>query len=108
MEPCTSTLLCFGTQGSALAHSRASPWEKEHAYAAGCRADCVLGDIVYPGDGDFLALPRRTTAQRAVVTDVPLTLREGQTILGVMETRESMCFCIGKSEEHVHDEEDTI
>jgi hypothetical protein len=35
------------------------------------------------------------------------TLREGQTILGVMDTPEMMCFCIGKSEEHVHQEEDT-
>ena len=34
-------------------------------------------------------------------------LREGQTILGVMDTPEMMCFCIGKSEEHVHLEEDT-
>jgi hypothetical protein len=35
------------------------------------------------------------------------TLREGQTILGVMDTPEMMCFCIGKSEEHVHQEEET-
>ncbi len=35
------------------------------------------------------------------------TLREGQTILGVMDTPELMCFCLGKSEEHVHQEEDT-
>ena len=35
------------------------------------------------------------------------TLREGQTILGVMDTPEMMCFCIGKSEDHVHQEEDT-
>jgi hypothetical protein len=35
------------------------------------------------------------------------TLREGQTILGVMDTLEMMCFCIGTSEEHVHQEEDT-
>jgi len=41
-------------------------------------------------------------------TAVPLTLRAGQTILGVMETREMRCFCIGKMEEHVHDEEDTV
>jgi hypothetical protein len=31
------------------------------------------------------------------------TLREGQTILGVMDTPEMMCFCIGKSEKHVHE-----
>ena len=30
------------------------------------------------------------------------SVREGQTILGVMDTPEMMCFCIGKSEEHVH------
>jgi hypothetical protein len=42
-----------------------------------------------------------------VVTDVPLTLRAGQTILGVMETRERMCFRMGQMEEQVHEEEDT-
>ena len=36
------------------------------------------------------------------------TLREGQTILGVMDTLEMMCFCIGTIEKHVHDEEDTV
>jgi hypothetical protein len=36
-----------------------------------------------------------------------LSLRDGQTILGVMDTPEMMCFCVGKSEEHVHQEEDT-
>ncbi len=40
-------------------------------------------------------------------TEVPWTLRAGQTILGVMETSEMRCFCLGKMEEHVHDEEDT-
>ena len=35
------------------------------------------------------------------------TLREGQTILGVMDTPEMMCFCLGTSEEHVHQEEET-
>jgi hypothetical protein len=34
-------------------------------------------------------------------------LREGQTILGVMDTPEMMCFCIGTSEEYVHQKEDT-
>ena len=34
-------------------------------------------------------------------------LREGQTILGVMDTPEMMCFCIGKSDDHVHQKEDT-
>jgi hypothetical protein len=36
-----------------------------------------------------------------------LTLRAGQTILGVMDTPEMMCFCLGKSEEPVQQEEDT-
>ena len=35
------------------------------------------------------------------------TLREGQTILGVMDAPEMICFCIGTSEDHVHQEEDT-
>jgi uncharacterized protein (UPF0548 family) len=34
-----------------------------------------------------------------------LTLRAGQTILGVMDTPEMMCFCLGTSEEHVYQEE---
>ena|GEM_PF-2965459 len=34
-------------------------------------------------------------------------LREGQTILGVMDTPESICFCIGRSEDHIHLEDDT-
>jgi hypothetical protein len=41
-------------------------------------------------------------------TDVRFTLREGETILGVMDTTEITCFCIGKTEEHVHDEQDTV
>ena len=36
-----------------------------------------------------------------------LTLRAGQTILGVMDMPELMCFCLGPSEDHVHQEEDT-
>jgi hypothetical protein len=28
--------------------------------------------------------------------------------LGVMDKTEMTCFCIGKSEEHVHEEEDTV
>ena len=40
-------------------------------------------------------------------TEGRFTLRAGQTILGVMDTTEMMCFCIGTSEEHVHPEEDT-
>ena len=35
------------------------------------------------------------------------TLRAGQTILGVMDTTEMMCFCLGQSEDHVHKKEDT-
>ena len=41
-------------------------------------------------------------------TEVRFVLREGQTILGVMDTTERTCFCIGEIEDHVHDEEDTI
>ena len=41
-------------------------------------------------------------------TEVRFALREGQTILGVMDTAKIMRFCIGKIEERVHDEEDTI
>ncbi len=41
-------------------------------------------------------------------TEVRFVLREGQTILGVMDTTEMTCFCIGEIEDHVHDEEDTI
>ncbi len=40
-------------------------------------------------------------------TEVPFALREDQTILGVMDKTERMCFCIGEIEEHVHGE-DTI
>jgi hypothetical protein len=39
-------------------------------------------------------------------TEGRFTLREGQTILGVMDTTERICFCIGKMEDHVHHEED--
>ena len=48
------------------------------------------------------------TPKEPVGTAVPWTLRAGQTILGVMETREMRCFCMGKMEEHVHEEEDTL
>jgi hypothetical protein len=46
--------------------------------------------------------------QEPLGTDVRFTLREGETILGVMDTTEITCFCIGKTEEHVHDEQDTV
>jgi hypothetical protein len=36
-----------------------------------------------------------------------LTLREGQTILGVMDTPAMMCFCLGTSEAQVQQEEET-
>ena len=36
-----------------------------------------------------------------------LPLRAGQTILGVIDAPEMICFCIGTSEDHVHQEEDT-
>ena len=39
--------------------------------------------------------------------EVPFALQEGQTILGVMDTTERTCFCIGQMEEHVYNE-DTI
>jgi hypothetical protein len=41
-------------------------------------------------------------------TEGRFTLREGQTILGVRDTTEMRCFCIGTMEEHVHHEEDTV
>jgi hypothetical protein len=34
-------------------------------------------------------------------------LSAGQTMLRVMDTPELMCFCIGKSANHVQQEEDT-
>jgi hypothetical protein len=34
-----------------------------------------------------------------------LPLRAGQTILGVMDAPEMICFCIGTSEDHVHQED---
>jgi hypothetical protein len=40
-------------------------------------------------------------------TEGRFTLRAGQTIVGVMDTTEMMCFCIGTMEDHVHQEEDT-
>ena len=40
-------------------------------------------------------------------TEGRLTLRAGQTILGVMDTTEMRCFCLGMSEEHVHQEKET-
>jgi len=40
--------------------------------------------------------------------EVRFSLREGETILAVMDTAELTCFCIGTIEKHVHDEEDTI
>jgi hypothetical protein len=40
--------------------------------------------------------------------EVRVALREGQTILGVMDTTQSTCFCVGEIGEHVHDEEDTV
>jgi hypothetical protein len=39
--------------------------------------------------------------------EVGFALQEGQTILGVMDKTKTMYFCIGKTEHHVHDEEDT-
>ena len=50
---------------------------------------------------------RRHQKEEPLRIEGRFTLRAGQTILGVMDTAEMMCFCIGKSEEHVHQEEDT-
>ena len=46
--------------------------------------------------------------ERPPSVEVPFALKEGQTILGVMDTTEILCFCIGKIEHHVHEEEDAI
>ena len=51
---------------------------------------------------------REQTTEATLITEVPFALQEGQTILGVMDTAEITCFCIGEIEEHVHDEEETI
>jgi len=40
--------------------------------------------------------------------EVRFALREGQTILGVMDTTQRTCFCVGEMGEHVHDEENTL
>jgi hypothetical protein len=40
-------------------------------------------------------------------TEGRLTLRAGQTILGVRDTTEMMCVCLGTSEDPVHQEKDT-
>jgi hypothetical protein len=39
--------------------------------------------------------------ERTPPMQVPFALTEGQTILGVMDTTEIMCFCIGELENHV-------
>src|SRR5215831_7662871 len=72
MEPFTCNLLCCCPQGRSVAPSHVSPGEKEPAYAAGCRAEGILGYPVYPGDGDFLALPLGPTATRACGDGRPL------------------------------------
>ena len=36
--------------------------------------------------------------------EIPFALQEGQTILGVMDTADIICFCVGEIEEHVHEE----
>ena len=50
---------------------------------------------------------RRHPQEEPLRMEGRFTLREGQTILGVMDTPEMMCFCIGKSDDHVHQKEDT-
>ena len=39
--------------------------------------------------------------------EVGFALHAGQTILGVMDTTTTMCFCIGMTANHVHEKEDT-
>jgi hypothetical protein len=51
---------------------------------------------------------REQNTEATLGTQVCLTLREGQTILGVIDTTEIRGFCIGKMENHVHDEEGKI
>jgi hypothetical protein len=51
---------------------------------------------------------RRQRIERRPSSEVRFALREAETILGVKVTAETMFFCIGNSEEHVHDEEDTV
>ena len=48
---------------------------------------------------------RRQKTEAPADIAVCFALREGQTILGVMDTTQSTCFCIGEIGEHVHDEE---
>jgi hypothetical protein len=50
----------------------------------------------------------RQNREAPVDMEVRFTLREGETILAVMDTTELTCFCIGTIENHVHDEEDRI
>jgi hypothetical protein len=51
---------------------------------------------------------RQQNVEAPVSREVCFAIREGQTILGVMDASKSICFCIGKIEEHVHEEEDTV
>jgi hypothetical protein len=51
---------------------------------------------------------RRQKTEAPADTEVCVALREGQTILGVMDTTQRPCFCVGEMGEHVHDEENTI
>lgn len=46
--------------------------------------------------------------ERTPPREVPLALTAGQTILGVRDTAEIMCFCIGERENPVHHEEGTL
>jgi hypothetical protein len=50
------------------------------------------------------AVRRQKTAAPAEIP-VYFALREGQTILGVMDTTQRTCFCIGEMGEQVHDEQ---
>jgi hypothetical protein len=53
-------------------------------------------------------VPQRSTAEGMVPAEIDFVLHKGQTIIGVMDTTEIMCFCVGQVKEHVHDEEDTV
>jgi len=47
---------------------------------------------------------RRQDTEPKLIPEIPFALQEGQTILGVMDTADIICFCVGKIEEHVHEE----
>ena len=48
---------------------------------------------------------RRQDTEPKRMPEIPFALQEGQTILGVMDTADILCFCVGEIEEHVHEED---